>query len=92
MRRALVALALALGIATAPTIYALDLRDDRLPAQKAERYLQNRVGTHATLVCRPVDEDRSSTIDDVDYFCEGLNAGYWVGSDEKRITEIQPAG
>jgi hypothetical protein len=49
-RIGLVALAVVFGIASVPVVYSLDLRDDRLPAAKAERLLQDRLRTNETAI------------------------------------------
>jgi hypothetical protein len=93
MRRTLVALALAFGIATTPAIAVLDLRDDRLPAERAERLLQEPYGTPYGFACKKQDEHVSIELDDVDYLClpEDRNRfAYWIGTDESRITQAAP--
>jgi hypothetical protein len=92
MRRTLVALALALPIATVPVVRRLDLRDDRLPRDEAEKRLTVRLGAPTRFSCEPMDEDGSLAIPDADYFCQAGDVGYWIGTDEARITGIQSAG
>jgi hypothetical protein len=93
MRRALVALVLALAIASVPVFASLDLRDDRLPAEKAEGLLQQMYGTSYGFECKREDEDESLPLRDVDYICLPNNRSkfaYWIGTDENRITEVAP--
>jgi hypothetical protein len=93
MRRALVALVLALAIASVPVFASLDLRDDRLPAEKAEGLLQQMHGTSYGFECKREDEDKSLPLRDVDYLCLPNNRSkfaYWIGTDENRIAEVAP--
>ena len=93
MRRALVALVLAVAIASVPAVASLNLRDDRLPAEKAERQLQEMYGTSYGFECEREDEDESLEMRDVDYAClpdDASKFGYWIGTDESRITEVVP--
>jgi hypothetical protein len=92
MRRALTALLVALGIATLPVVHSLDLRDDRLPADQTERLLKQKLGASDDFDCEEQDEDASLGLADSDYFCSSARTGYWVGTDENRITGVQPAG
>jgi hypothetical protein len=92
MRRTLVALALALPIATVPVAHGLDLRDNRLPRDEAEKLLTARLATPTRFSCEPMDEDASLAIPDADYFCQAGDVGYWIGTDEHRITQLQFAG
>jgi hypothetical protein len=91
-RRTLLALVLALPIASVPVVHELDLLDDRLREERAERLIQQRLGTRYGFECTAMDEDGSLAIPHADYYCSGGDAGYWIGTDEERITEIQSAG
>jgi hypothetical protein len=91
-RRAVVALALGLAVATVPVVRGLDLRDDRLPRPDAEKRLTQRLGAPARFSCKPMDEDESLAIPDADYFCQAGDVAVWIGTDEHRITELQFAG
>src|SRR5215207_10024337 len=73
-------------------LHVLDLRDDRLPRNEAEKRLTKRLGTPTRFSCKPMDEDASLAIPDADYFCQTGDVGYWIGTDEDRITPLQFAG
>jgi hypothetical protein len=91
-RRTLLALVLALPIASVPVVHELDLLDDRLPRNEAEKRLTQRFGTPIRFSCKPMDENASLAIPDADYFCQAGDVGYWIGTDEHRITQLQFAG
>jgi hypothetical protein len=90
--------ALALVVVAAVAATALYLRpwDTRLSADEAERALAVRVGGGARFECAREENDGSIALDDVDYFCQRVDApaesAYWIGTDDDGITETQPAG
>jgi hypothetical protein len=93
MRRVLIALALAAVVASVPVIASLDVRDDRLAADKTAQLLQQRYRTSYGFECKPEDEDVTLELRDVDYLCLPNNPSqlaYWVGTDENRITLVAP--
>jgi hypothetical protein len=72
-------------------IASLDLRDDRLAADRTEQLLQQRYRTSYGLECKPEDEDVTLELGDVDYLCapnDRSQFAYWVGTDENRITLV----
>jgi hypothetical protein len=91
-RCALVALALGLAAATVPVVQALDLRDDRLPRNEAEKRLTQRLGAPIPFSCKPTDEDASLAIPDADYFCQAGDVGYWIAPTNGELQECSSPG
>ena len=66
-------------------------RDPRLPPDVAATKLRALVHSRSDFVCRPVDNDESIQLDDVDYYCENAVTGFWIGTDGEKITELVPS-
>ena len=68
-------------------------RDARLPPEVAAARLQALVQSPSPFQCQRLENDGSIQLDDVDYYCHRLDGvtGYWIGTDNEGITEIQPS-
>jgi hypothetical protein len=69
--------------------------DSRLSADQAARALRAKLHTRWTFTCKRQENDGTISMKDVDYLCEPSEPaefGYWIGTNARRITEIQPTG
>lgn len=80
------AIGLAAICAVAVVVFLVQ-RDPRLPPKVAAVRLQALVKSPYLFRCRRVENDGSIQLDDVDYYCENGVTGYWIGTDDDRITE-----
>jgi hypothetical protein len=57
---------------------------------------QAKVHNGGIYACRPVENDGTVPLDDVDYVCNPQNkpilSGYWIGTDGDSITDLLPNG
>jgi hypothetical protein len=85
-------LSLILVLAAALWLHA---RDPRLNGKDAARALQLKVGG-GPYHCERVDKDETlGYMSDVDYSCTSVrtrDSGYFIGTDRRRITELEPSG
>jgi hypothetical protein len=70
--------------------------DRRMSAAATARALSAESGTALRYRCSRAENDGTIAMHDVDYVCllvgHPERSGYWVGTDARRITELQPMG
>lgn len=92
---AAVALAIVVLVPAGSSLYRT-LWDPRMGAEAAGRALSALVHNGGVYVCRPIENDGTIPLDDVDYACGAVNkpilSGYWIGTDGDSITEVEPNG
>ena len=66
-------------------------RDPSLSPDVAATKLRVLVHSRSDFVCRPVENDESIQLEDVDYYCENAVTGFWIGTDGEKITELVPS-
>jgi hypothetical protein len=69
--------------------------DPRLSSEATARALRARLHTPYGFHCVRQENDGTIDLSDVDYLCEPerpQDVGYWVGTDSRKITGIQPTG
>jgi hypothetical protein len=82
-----------LAIAVFGAVWTWRPWDARMGTGPAARALQERLHAKARYQCEPAEAN--APLKDADYYCAPIGSslpGYWVATDRRHITEIQPAG